>query len=312
MIRLGKWLVAFLNLGRMEYLLSDLLEEGLDILRISLPFHPNTVDVIFPSFFPKARSLEDGPVKKGHQNRYVLKKFSGKIKQEITLRNNPQGSTYCWVVTILDDKLHDLLNRFLGIDQEQQSDYGNYHRYINKIASIILTADCIKLVSSYLIKGNSDWFTVFSKLDNAEFDLEELLIDALRVTNVDVLSGYKRLRLASQHEIPLTNDPYGKLLLSQECSDSLFSSFPNEGLDRLDLFLQILWESIAAKIFFRYLELGGQDYITYCDWCGAFVCMEYKGKRKYCVGESKSCSSCNALMNAYKTNHPEYNSGSKA
>lgn len=309
MVLLGEWLTSFTNLGQIECNHYDLLKNGLALLDISLPFSSDKVDVIFPRFFPIKGSHTKEPINKNLKKRLLIKELIGKIECEITSDKTPQGKrSYYRSVKIQDDNFCELLNKYLNINPHQQIDYSEYYKYIIKMASLILTADNIKILSNHLINCGLEWVSVFSELDNNEFDLENLKINPLKTNDFSVLCSYKRLRLASQHEIPLTNDPDGNLF-SQELSSVLLINFPDEGLGQKDYVFQILWETIAAKIFFKYLELGGQKYITFCRWCGAFVCMDYKGKRKYCYGNKKYTSTCNTLMNKYKRDHPEYREG---
>ena len=78
------------------------------------------------------------------------------------------------------------MHQFLKIvmTEHQQKDYSEYCKYINKMASLILTADNIKILSNHLINCGLEWVCVFSELDNNEFDLEKLKINPLKTNNI--------------------------------------------------------------------------------------------------------------------------------
>ena len=42
------------------------------------------------------------------------------------------------------------------------------------------------------------------------------------------------------------------------------------------------WNTVAAEIFFKFLEFGGMEYFTFCDYCGKFSVVQRKGRKRFC------------------------------
>jgi len=42
------------------------------------------------------------------------------------------------------------------------------------------------------------------------------------------------------------------------------------------------WDVAAARMFFDFLLLGGQEYFLFCKYCGNFSVIERKGRKKFC------------------------------
>jgi hypothetical protein len=42
------------------------------------------------------------------------------------------------------------------------------------------------------------------------------------------------------------------------------------------------WAAIVSRIFFDFLLLGGQDYFTFCEYCGRFTAIQRRGRKRFC------------------------------
>lgn len=65
----------------------------------------------------------------------------------------------------------------------------------------------------------------------------------------------------------------------------------------LDKGLILPYDIFAIRIFFEFLESGGQDYYGFCEHCGRFFLVQRKGRKQFC---SHKCRSYSSLIKAGK------------
>jgi hypothetical protein len=155
-----------------------------------------------------------------------------------------------------------VVRSLLGDERKQALLLQNQELYFGSI--IIRTLSIIKTVNSVLLKikkSEQSWEITVAQMEKQEPAVWRLLHNYPTIYEklVNSKGKIKISRTLSLNTFAPIDDNY-----------KYISSFP------LDL------HSIASKILFDFLFMGGQEYIEFCSYCGRFTVAARKNSKKFC------------------------------